>query len=94
MEQDNRLREEIENAGEIKKNKGGRPKGKQEYSSCKVTVYLTAKEYELLTEFAKKAWYTFNYSDAARYMILNSLKEWVTKGKKDMRLRIQNPFND
>ena len=65
MEQDNKIRrEEIENAGEIKKNKGGRPKGKQEYSSCKVTVYLTGKEYELLTEFAKKAWYTFNYSDA------------------------------
>jgi hypothetical protein len=42
MEQENEISlEKQENAVEIKKNKGGRPKGKPEYSAAKVTVYLT-----------------------------------------------------
>lgn len=54
MEEENKIPIELpENAGEIKKNKGGRPKGKPEYSACKVTLYLTKEEHELLTEFAK-----------------------------------------
>jgi len=38
-----------ENAGEIKKKKGGRPKGKVDFSACKVTLYLTEEEHALLT---------------------------------------------
>ena len=83
MEQEIKIPLDVqENAIEIKKNNGGRPKGKREYSACKVTLYLTNEEYELLTEFAKTAWWTFNYSGAARYLLINGLNGWVRKGKK------------
>ena len=83
MEQEDKISlEEQENAGEIKKNKGGRPEGKPDCATCKVTLYLTSDEYALLTEFAKTAWWSFNYSGAARHLILQGLKEWVRKGKK------------
>ncbi len=72
-------------AGEIKKNKGGRPKGQRDCSDHKVTFYLTEEEYALLTEFAKKAWHSFNYSGAARHLVLQELKEWVRKGKREMK---------
>lgn len=83
MEQENKIPLEAQEiAGEIKKNKGGRPKGKPDCVKCKVTLYLTEEEHALLTEFAKTAWWSFNYSGAARYLILTGLKEWVRKGKK------------
>ncbi len=86
MEQENKIPlEGQENAGEIKKNKGGRPKGKPDCATCKVTLYLTEEEYALLTEFAKTAWWALNYSGAGRHLLLQGLKEWVRKGKKDVR---------
>ena len=85
MEQEDKiLIEEQENAGEIKKNKGGRPRGKLDCSTRKVTFYVTEEEHQLLTEFAKTAWYTFNYSGAARHLVLRGLKEWVRKRKKEL----------
>ncbi len=89
MEQENKiLVEKQENAGEIKKNKGGRPKGKPDCTTRKVTLYLTEEEFTLLTEFAKTAWYTFNYSGAARHLVLQGLKEWARRGKKGVISKI------
>lgn len=85
MEQENKIPlEDNEMAGEIKKNKGGRPKGKPDCSTSKVTLYLTEEEHALLTEFAKTAWYTFNYSGAVRHLVLMGLKEWTKKGRKTL----------
>lgn len=72
-------------ADEIKKNKGGRPKGQRDCSTNKVTFYLTEEEHALLTEFAKTAWHSFNYSSAARHLVLQGLKEWGRKGKKILK---------
>lgn len=86
MEQENKIaKEEQEDAGEMKKNKGSTPKGKPDCTTRKLTSYITEKEHQLLIEFAKTAWHTFNYSGAARYLVLQSLKEWVRKGKKEVR---------
>ena len=68
-------------AGEIKKNKGGRPKGQRDYTDRKVTFYLTEDEYALLTEFAKTACYTYGYSGAVRRLVLEGLKRWERKCK-------------
>lgn len=85
MEQDiNIPGEKQEAAGEIKNKKGGRPKGKPGCTSCKVTLYLTQEEYALLTEFAKTAWWSFNYSGAARFLLMQGLGDWVRTGKKEL----------
>ena len=47
----------------------GRPEGKAKYFACKVTRYRSEEEYELFTEFAKPAWYTFSYSGAASNLL-------------------------
>ena len=83
MELENKITvESQDNAVEIRKKKGGRPKGKTDSAACKVTLYLTEDEYEMLTEFAKTAWHTFSYSGAGRYLILKGLMEWQKKGKR------------
>ncbi|MEO6001095.1 MAG: hypothetical protein ABIN89_29865 [Chitinophagaceae bacterium] len=70
------------NADKNKKNKSGHPKAERDCSTRKVTLYLTEEEYALITEFAKTAWHTFNYSGAARYLVLNGLREWARKGRR------------
>ena len=83
MEQETKISIEGQGAAdEIKKNKGGRPKGQRDYSDRKVTFYLTEEEYVLLTEFAKTACYTYGYSGAVRRLVLEGLKGWVKKSRK------------
>ncbi|MBE7173259.1 MAG: hypothetical protein INR73_21985 [Williamsia sp.] len=83
MEQETKMSVEGQNTtDEIKKNKGGRPKGQRDYSDHKVTCYLTEEEYKLLTEFAKTSCYTYGYSGAVRRLVLEGLKGWMKKGKK------------
>jgi len=43
-----------QDAGEIKKNKGGRPKGSRDNCKYKVTLYLTQEELELLPNLPKR----------------------------------------
>lgn len=78
----NAFEEGQDNADEIKKNKGGRPKDQRECMNKKVTFYLTEEEYASLTEFAKTACYTYGYSGAVRRLVLEGLKGWVKKGKR------------
>jgi hypothetical protein len=71
-----------------KKNKGGRPSGaKERYFNRKLTLYLSDEEYDLLTEFLKRGWRDHNYSSAARFLLLRSLKQWEKKGKREVSLR-------
>ena len=73
-----------DNADEKKNNKGGRQKDQREFMNKKVTFYLTEEEYALLTEFAKTACYTYDYSGAVRRLVLEGLRMWVKKGKKEV----------
>ncbi|HVZ96270.1 MAG TPA: hypothetical protein VG847_05300 [Chitinophagaceae bacterium] len=71
-----------------KMNKGGRPSGaKEKYFNRKVTLYLSDEEYELLSEFLQRGWRDHNYSSAARFLLLRSLKQWEKKGKREVSLR-------
>ncbi len=72
----------------MEKNKGGRPSGtKEKYFNRKVTLYLSDEEYELLSEFLQGGWRDHNYSSAARFLLLSSLKQWEKKGKREVSLR-------
>jgi hypothetical protein len=70
------------------KNKGGRPSGtKERYFNRKLTLYLSDEEYDLLTEFLQRGWRDHNYSSAARFLLLRTLKQWEKKGKREVSLR-------
>lgn len=71
-----------------KKNQGGRPSGtKDKYFNRKVTLYLSDDEYSLLSEFLQHGWRDYNYSSAARFLLLNSLEKWVKRGRKPVGIR-------
>ena len=70
------------------KNKGGRPSGtKERYFNRKVTLYLSDKEYELLSDFLQRGWQDQNYSSASRFLLLHSLQQWEKRGQKKVDLQ-------
>jgi hypothetical protein len=78
---------EQQSGNENAKNKGGRPKKKTTLYNHKTTLYLSDEESSLLDEFLKVGWQDENYSSAARFLLLRSLKQWEKKGKKPVGLR-------
>lgn len=64
------------------KKKGGRSRNKKKYFNLKLTLYLSDEEYARFEEFTAKGWPDYNYSGAARFLLLRTLEDWEREGKK------------
>jgi hypothetical protein len=74
--------EAVEKEGISEKNKGGRPKGKPKYGNFKLNIYLSEEEFRLFKDFIAEAWPDKNSSSAGRYLLMRTLHDWESKGRR------------